>query len=72
MVFRVDLMNKQVIVEVHYVGNDSSWFAIGFSDYGELKPADYCVLWADWHLQIHLQVRYLITSSINVVIYVKD
>jgi len=55
---RVDLMNKQVIAEVHYVGNDSSWFAIGFSDYGELKPADYCVLWSDWHQQIHLQVKY--------------
>ncbi|XP_011700718.1 PREDICTED: tyramine beta-hydroxylase [Wasmannia auropunctata] len=53
--WRVDLMNKLVIAEVHYVGNESSWFAIGFSDYGELKPADYCVLWSDWHQQIHLE-----------------
>ncbi|XP_011167262.1 tyramine beta-hydroxylase [Solenopsis invicta] len=53
--WRVDLMNKLVIVEIHYVGNESSWFAIGFSDYGELKPADYCILWSDWHQQIHLQ-----------------
>ncbi|EFN73526.1 Tyramine beta-hydroxylase [Camponotus floridanus] len=53
--WKVDLMNELVVVEIHYIGNDSSWFAIGFSDYGELKPADYCVLWPDWHQQIHLQ-----------------
>ncbi|XP_020290292.1 tyramine beta-hydroxylase isoform X2 [Pseudomyrmex gracilis] len=52
---RVDFANKSVNVEVHFVGNDSTWFAIGFSDYGELKPADYCVLWSDWRQQIQLQ-----------------
>lgn len=59
--FRVDLMNELIVVEIHYVGNERSWFAIGFSDYGELKPADYCVLWPDWHQQIHLQVKCLVT-----------
>ncbi|KAL6436582.1 hypothetical protein ACFW04_004803 [Cataglyphis niger] len=53
--WKVDLMNELIVVEIHYVGNERSWFAIGFSDYGELKPADYCVLWPDWHQQIHLQ-----------------
>lgn len=58
---RVDLMNELAVVEVHYVGDDSSWFAIGFSDYGERKPADYCVLWSDWRRQMHLQVKCLAT-----------
>lgn len=53
--WRVDFMNEMIIAEVHYIGVDNAWFAIGFSDYGELKPADYCVLWIDWHRQIQLQ-----------------
>ncbi|KAH0954644.1 hypothetical protein HN011_004179 [Eciton burchellii] len=54
--WRVDLINELVVVEVHYMSNDSNdWFAIGFSDYGEQKPADYCILWPDWHRQVHLQ-----------------
>ncbi|KOX68655.1 Tyramine beta-hydroxylase [Melipona quadrifasciata] len=53
--WRVDFMNEIIIAEVHYIGVENAWFAIGFSDYGELKPADYCVLWIDWHRQIQLQ-----------------
>lgn len=49
-------MSEIIIAEVHYIGVDNTWFAIGFSNYGELKPADYCVLWIDWHRQIQLQV----------------
>lgn len=66
-IFRVDFTNELVVVEVHYIGENNSWFAIGFSDYGEQKPADYCVLWSDWHQQVHFQVciRYSIIQSIR-------
>lgn len=30
-------------------------FAFGFSDYGELKSSDYCIIWFDLSHQIHLQ-----------------
>nr|XP_012142347.1 PREDICTED: tyramine beta-hydroxylase [Megachile rotundata] len=53
--WRVDFMSEVIIAEVHYKGTDNTWFAIGFSNYGELQPADYCVLWVDWHRQIQLQ-----------------
>ncbi|KAL0125166.1 hypothetical protein PUN28_004359 [Cardiocondyla obscurior] len=67
--WRVDLMNKLITVEIHYIGNYSSWFAIGFSDYGEQKPADYCVLWSDWHQKVHLQVSSLkLSRHINVLV----
>lgn len=53
--WRVDLMSKLVKVEIHYTGDRNTWFAVGFSNYGELKPADYCILWCDWHQKIQLQ-----------------
>ncbi|KAI4495678.1 hypothetical protein M0802_008513 [Mischocyttarus mexicanus] len=53
--WRVDLTSQLVNVEIHYIGDQNTWFAVGFSDYGELKPADYCILWTDWHQQTQLQ-----------------
>ncbi|NP_001071292.1 tyramine beta hydroxylase [Apis mellifera] len=53
--WRVDFMSEIIIAEVHYTSIDNTWFAIGFSEYGKLKSADYCVLWIDWHRQIQLQ-----------------
>lgn len=53
--WRVDQTSELIVAEVHYVGVDNTWFAIGFSDYGEPKPADYCILWIDWHRQVQLQ-----------------
>ncbi|KAF7378854.1 hypothetical protein HZH66_015088 [Vespula vulgaris] len=53
--WRVDLMSKLVKVEIHYTGDQNTWFAVGFSDYGEFKLADYCILWIDWHQQTQLQ-----------------
>lgn len=49
-------MSKLVKVEIHYTGDQNTWFAVGFSDYGEFKLADYCILWIDWHQQTQLQV----------------
>lgn len=59
-------MSEMIIAEVHYKGADNTWFAIGFSSYGELKPADYCVLWIDWHRQIQLQVFTILISSLYI------
>ncbi|XP_066588301.1 dopamine beta-hydroxylase-like [Prorops nasuta] len=53
--WRVDLISKLIIAEVHYTAEENSWFALGFSDYGQLKPADYCVIWIDWHRQTRLE-----------------
>ncbi|KAJ8681301.1 hypothetical protein QAD02_017088 [Eretmocerus hayati] len=52
--WRVDLLEEQIAAEVHFTSEEYSWFAIGFSEYGELKPADYCVFWMDWHRETHL------------------
>ena len=37
-----------VELEVRSVLGAQDWLAIGFSDYGELNNADFCVLWRDW------------------------
>ncbi|XP_011307313.1 tyramine beta-hydroxylase [Fopius arisanus] len=47
--WRVNSGEENVVVEVHYSGEEFSWFAVGFSDRGEVKPSDYCILWIDWH-----------------------
>lgn len=62
-IFRVDFTGEMIVAEVHYTGADNTWFAVGFSNYGELKPADYCVLWVDWHRQVQLQVRGTFSAS---------
>lgn len=53
--WRIELESELLVTEIHYFGYDNTWFAIGFSNYGEPKPADYCVLWTDWHRQTRLQ-----------------
>ena len=35
---------------------DFRWFAIGFSDYGELNQADLCFMWQDEQEKEHFQV----------------
>lgn len=56
----LDYSKNEVIFEIH-IPNDFGWFAIGFSDSGELFPADYCILWRDWKHQIVFEV----TSNVN-------
>ncbi|XP_033321707.1 tyramine beta hydroxylase [Megalopta genalis] len=53
--WRVDFTSESIVAEVHFVDAGNAWFAIGFSNYGESKPADYCILWIDWHRRIRLQ-----------------
>lgn len=62
---RVDLIDEKIIAEVHYVGEENSWFAIGFSNYGELKPADYCIIWMDWHRDVKIQVNTIFINQSN-------
>ncbi|KAJ1523754.1 hypothetical protein ONE63_001587 [Megalurothrips usitatus] len=53
--WRVDYARRAVQVEVHVGLDERAWFALGFSDYGEPAPADYCVLWRDWRGLVRLQ-----------------
>lgn len=63
--FRVDRINMRIIAGVQFFGDNSSWFAIGFSEYGKLNPADYCIMWHDWHRETHFQVKYPLIWSIR-------
>lgn len=53
--WRLDYERQALLVEVHATLPPRAWFALGFSDYGEPAPADYCVLWEDWRgrAQLH-------------------
>ncbi|PSN45176.1 Dopamine beta-hydroxylase [Blattella germanica] len=51
----VDYAASSVHVEVHVPDVGDGWYAIGFSDYGDVTGADLCVLWADWRGKLHLQ-----------------
>lgn len=54
----VDYNKQYVRFEVHLPLRMWDWFAIGFSDYGEFYPADYCVLWAGWILGSKFEVSF--------------
>lgn len=56
--WQIDYISENLIFEVHLPSN-FKWFAIGFSNRGELFPADYCVLWYNWKHNVHLQVSQL-------------
>lgn len=51
----VNYITEQLQFEVH-VPSNFGWYAIGFSDRGELFPADFCILWYDWEKKLHFQV----------------
>ncbi|XKL67505.1 hypothetical protein PGB90_002996 [Kerria lacca] len=51
----LDYDEKYVKFEVHSPLRVWEWFAIGFSDYGEFYPADYCVLWTGWKWRIKFE-----------------
>ena len=54
----LDYPQSKVQVEVHVPILRDEWFAIGFSDYGDLSGADLCVMWQDWRGKFHFQVIY--------------
>ncbi|XP_045463674.1 tyramine beta-hydroxylase isoform X2 [Harmonia axyridis] len=45
----LDYPSKSIIFEVHLPRMDLQWFALGFSERGDLFPADYCVLTSGWN-----------------------
>lgn len=51
----LDYYAEKITFEVHLLSN-FGWFALGFSERGELFPADYCLLWYDWKKNEHFQV----------------
>lgn len=53
----LDYSNKIIIFEIH-IPSSFGWFAIGFSDWGKLFPADYCVLWYNWKGHLQFQVSF--------------
>ncbi|XP_057321265.1 tyramine beta-hydroxylase [Microplitis mediator] len=53
--WRVEPTKEVIQFEIHFTAEERAWFAVGFSDRGEITPADYCILWSDWHLKVHFQ-----------------
>lgn len=55
--WRVDYLAQRVQFEIiiSEKAPEFNWFALGFSDRGELKNADVCLLWTDYRGQDHFQ-----------------
>lgn len=54
----VDYEASAVTIEVRAnLRRRDDWFALGFSDYGNITEADLCVLWFDRQPKAHFQVR---------------
>ena len=60
--WQIDYEIDTVIFEVHTrrALSPHPWIAVGFSEYGELRGSDMCVLWVDWKGEVHFQVKKLI------------
>lgn len=56
MYWSLDYDQQFVKFEIHLPLRKWEWFAIGFSDYGEFYPADYCILWTGWKDGIKFEV----------------
>lgn len=53
----LDYKTETATIEVRAsLQHESDWFAIGFSDYGNVSNADLCVLWFDLSLKSHFDV----------------
>ncbi|CAH1109286.1 unnamed protein product [Psylliodes chrysocephalus] len=59
----LDYSYSNVIFEIH-LPSDYGWFAVGFSDRGNLYPADYCLLWKNVKGKVSLQDTYSTQSGI--------
>lgn len=55
--WNVDYDSKTVTFEVRAkLRRPGQWFAIGFSDYGQVPDSDLCILWLDFDSKTHFQV----------------
>lgn len=57
MYWSLDYYEGKVRFEIH-LPKKIGWFALGFSDRGELEDADFCVLWRDWKGMQHFDVSF--------------
>uniref|UniRef100_A0A6P7GAW1 Tyramine beta-hydroxylase n=1 Tax=Diabrotica virgifera virgifera TaxID=50390 RepID=A0A6P7GAW1_DIAVI len=53
----LDYSSETISFEIH-IPQDYGWFAIGFSDRGQLFPADYCLLWKNLKKKVSLDDIY--------------
>lgn len=65
----IDYDQKFVTFEIHLSLRKWDWFAIGFSDYGEFYPADYCILWSNREWKTEFRVSFLIIKIILLLIF---
>lgn len=57
--WNVDKSDETVLLEIRMkqsIGSPLDWFAIGFSDYGQIERADLCLLWFDKRGKLHFEV----------------
>lgn len=55
----LDYPTETITFEVHLPRIYLQWFAIGFSDRGDIFPADYCILTSGWN-----RVDFVVSSDI--------
>ncbi|XP_056637105.1 tyramine beta-hydroxylase isoform X2 [Diorhabda sublineata] len=60
----LDYNSETVIFEIH-IPSDYGWFAIGFSDRGNLFPSDICLLWRDLKGISHLKDAYVDENGVT-------
>ncbi len=65
MYWSLDYDQEYVKIEIHLPLRKWDWFAVGFSDYGEFYPADYCVLWTGWKWGVKFEVRCFCSNYVN-------
>lgn len=68
MSWMLDYSDGSVAFEIH-IPPGYGWFALGFSDRGDLFPADYCLLWEDLKGKLRLQVKNTKNSSLILTTY---
>uniref|UniRef100_T1IHN5 DOMON domain-containing protein n=1 Tax=Strigamia maritima TaxID=126957 RepID=T1IHN5_STRMM len=63
---------ETVLMEIHSHVKPDDWLAVGFSDYGEIENADFCVFWDGWtdqkailHVDKHQNCHLTNTSYVN-------
>lgn len=58
----IDYDLKEIKFEVRAtLENKFDWFALGLSDYGDIKKSDLCFLWSDHQGRFHFQVKSFIS-----------
>ena len=50
----VDYATTTIHFEIHLL-KTWNWFAFGFSERGDFRPGDYCILWKNWKRQVQFQ-----------------